>query len=109
MFSALLGLTLLTAQPVYACAMQDAAAFQEAATKVRASEGTQVAFNVEGMTCGDCSTKLGKALSEVEGVTAAAVDYQTGEALIAFNSDKVDAAALLKVIEKNGYAAKKTS
>ncbi len=109
MISALLGLSLMTATPVLACPMQDAAAYQEAATKVRASAGTQVAFSVEGMSCGDCSSKLTKALKEVDGVTAAAVDYQTGEALVAFDSAKVDAAALLKIIEKSGYAAKKVS
>ncbi len=109
MFSALLGLSLMTSTPVLACPMQDAAVYQEAATKVRAAEGTQVAFNVEGMTCGDCSSKLSKALIEVDGVTAAAVDYQTGEALVAFDNKKTDAKALLKIIEKNGYAAKKVS
>ncbi len=108
MLTALLGLSLLS-QPVHACKMMDAAAYQEAAAEVKATEGTQIAFSVEGLTCGDCSTKVTKALTEVEGVLAAAVDYQSGEALIAFDSSKTSAEALLKVIEKTGYAAKKVS
>jgi copper chaperone CopZ len=109
MFTTLLGFALLSQTPVFACPMQDAAAYQEAAVRVRSAQGTQVAFNVDGMSCGSCSSKLTQALSEIDGVVAAAVDYQTGQALIAFDSSKTNAKALLAAIEKNGFTAKKVS
>ncbi len=109
MFGTLIGFALFTSTPVFARPMQDAAAYQEAATKVQAAEGTQVAFNVDGLTCGDCSTKVTKALQAIEGVVAAAVDYQTGKALVAYDASKTDEVALLKAIEKTGYQAKKVT
>lgn len=109
MITALLTIALFSNTPVYACAMQDAAVYKEAATKVAASTGSKASFNVEGMTCGDCSTKLTAALTGVDGVVAAAVDYQTGEAVVAFDASKTNVEALLKVINKSGYEAEKVS
>jgi Cu+-exporting ATPase len=84
--------------------MADAAAYREAAEAVEASVGTKVVFAIKGMTCGDCSDKLTKAVMSVAGVEKAAFDYQTGEAKIAF-SNQTDAKTLLAVIKKAGYKA----
>ena len=86
--------------------MADAAAFQEASAKVQATQGEKANFNVEGLTCGDCSSKVAKALNEIEGVFASAVDYQSGRAEVAFDSSKTNSAALLETINKVGYQAK---
>ena len=91
--------------PAAACPMQDAQAYQQAAEKVDASEGTKVVLNVEGMSCGSCSDKLTKELTALEGVNAAAVDYQTGEARIAFVEGTTDVAAGIKAIEAAGFTA----
>lgn len=88
-----------------ACPMQDAAAAAEAKAKVEATAGTKTTFSVEGMTCGSCSNKVTEALEGVDGVHAAAVDYQTGEAVISYDESKCDKKELKKAIEKTGYKA----
>jgi copper chaperone CopZ len=47
------------------------------------------------------------ALKNIEGVNAAAVDYQTGRAEVSFNGDKTSAEALLKAIRGTGFKAEK--
>lgn len=89
-----------------ACPMQDAAASAEAKANVEATAGAKATFAVEGMSCGDCSQKVTAALNEIEGVNAAAVDYQTGTAHICYDDSKTDKAALQKAIEDTGYKAK---
>ena len=74
-----------------ACPMADAAAFQEAAAKVAATEGAHASFVLNGMTCGSCSSKVATHLNGVDGVLASAVDYQTGKVEVAFDSAKTDA------------------
>ena len=102
MFSLLIALNVNT---VDACPMADAQAAAEAKAKVEAAEGTKVSFKVDGMTCGDCSSKVTSALEAIDGVYAAAVDYQKGTAMIAFDAEKVDADALKKAIVETGYKA----
>ena len=55
-----------------ACPMADAAAFQEAAAKVAATEGAHASIVIDGMTCGSCSTKVSTHLDGVDGVLASA-------------------------------------
>ncbi len=97
------------ATPAMACPMADAAAYAEAAKTVQASAGAKATFKVEGMSCGDCSTKVTEALKAIDGVEAVAVDYQTGEAQIAFDAEKTDADKLLAAIKATGYAAQANS
>ena len=89
-----------------ACPMADAAAYKAEAQKVEAAKGTHVAFNVKGMSCGDCSEKINKAIKAVDGVMASAVDYQTGEALVAYDAEKTDEKAILAAISGTGFKAK---
>lgn len=110
MLSALaLGAAMLFSAPADACPMADAAEYAAAAEQVEAADGTKASFKVDGMTCGSCSSKVIAALTAVDGVHAAAVDYQTGEAKVAFDATKTDAASLKKVIEETGYAAANNS
>lgn len=96
---------LLVATPALACPMADAAAFAKAAEVVQQATGTKVSLSVEGMHCGDCSKKVTAALSGVEGVNAVAVDYQNGVAEIAYDSGKVDVAALVAAVSATGFKA----
>ena len=93
--------------PADACPMADAAAYKAAAQQVKATKGTHVAFNVTGMSCGDCSEKINTAIKAIDGVMASAVDYQTGEARVAFDAKKTDEAAILAAIHGTGFKAKK--
>jgi Cu+-exporting ATPase len=104
--SALIAATLFFAAPALACPMADAAAFNEAAAKVDKASGTKATFSVEGLTCGSCSEKVSAALTKLPGVTAAAVDYQTGKTKVAFDGAKVTKADLLAAISSAGFKAK---
>jgi copper chaperone CopZ len=88
--------------------MADAAAYQTARQEVAATEGSHLAFSVDGLTCGDCSDKVTAALKGIDGVKAAAVDYQTGETIVSIDASKTNADALVKAIAKLGYTAQKS-
>ena len=106
---AFLSLALLFSVNAYACPMADAAAYQAAKQEVTATDGAHLAFKVEGMNCGDCSAKVTTALKGIEGVKAAAVDYQTGETVVSIDAAKTNADALVKAIADLGYTAQKTT
>ncbi len=97
------------AAPALACPMADAAAFAEAAEKVKAATGTKATLVVDGMHCGSCSEKVTAALTGLEGVTAAATDYQTGKTVVAYDAKKVDTAKLIAAIKTAGFQAKAES
>jgi copper chaperone CopZ len=102
----MIGLLGLSA-PVLACPMSDKADYEEALKEVQTAEGTKVTFEVVGMTCGGCTAKVTDALKKIDGVRAAAVDYQTGRAEIAYNEAKTTSDALLEVIRSTGFKAEK--
>ena len=105
----LLALALFVSVDAYACPMADAAAYQTARKEVTATAGSHLAFKVDGLTCGDCSDKVTAALKGIEGVKAAAVDYQTGETVVSIDESKTNADALVKAIADLGYTAAKTT
>ncbi len=96
----------LTVNSADACPMADAEAAAAARAKVEAAEGDKVTFSVEGMSCGSCSAKITATLEGVEGVVAAAVDYQEGTAVVAYDAAKVDQDKLLAAITDLGFAAR---
>ncbi|MCB9663507.1 MAG: heavy-metal-associated domain-containing protein [Alphaproteobacteria bacterium] len=101
-----LGAALLFAAPALACPMADAAAFNDAAQKVKAADGTKVTLAVAGMHCGSCADKVTAAITGIDGVVAAAVDYQTGRTEIAFDAAKVKTDSLLAAVKSVGFEAK---
>ncbi|MBW8893464.1 MAG: heavy metal translocating P-type ATPase, partial [Burkholderiales bacterium] len=66
---------------------------------------TEVAIQVEGMTCASCVARVEKALRKVAGVTNASVNLATEKATIQMLST-VPVAALKAAIETAGYAVK---
>lgn len=98
---------LFFATPALACPMADAAAFARAAEAVKSADGAKVSLAVEGLKSGGCSEKVTMALKSVDGVTAVAVDYQTGRAEIAYDAAKVSVDALLQAVSGTGYTAEK--
>lgn len=101
-----LGAALFVGAPALACPMADAAAYRAAVEEVEAADGTKVALAVEGMHCGDCSEKVVTALKGLDGVIAAAVDYQTGVARVVIDADKVDSDKMVAAIGELGFTAK---
>ena len=104
--SVILGLGLLVATPALACPMADAAAYQTAVQQVDAANGTKVSLAVDGLAGGGCSSKVVAALKGLDGVVEAAVDYQSGQAKVAYDAQKVDTAKLIAAISQAGYTAK---
>ena len=60
----------------------------------------------KNMTCGSCSEKVTAKLSGLEGVHAAATDYQTGRTEIAYDDGKTNAEALVKAVKDLGFKAR---
>ena len=69
---------------------------------VDAAEGTKVTLAVEGLRCGRCALKVFGALKGLEGVHAAEVDADAGQARIAFDAETLDEAALIEAIGSVG-------
>ena len=69
-----------------------------------------VTLTVSNMTCVTCPLTVKMALTKVEGVSKAAVDFDKKEAVVTFDDAKTNAAALVKATTDAGYpsAVKKT-
>jgi len=65
----------------------------------------QLAFTVEGMTCGACVARVEKSLSRQNGVLTATVNLATGRAQVDYLVGETDASALFASVEKTGYSA----
>jgi Cu+-exporting ATPase len=59
---------------------------------------------VEGMTCASCSARVGRALTKLDGVSDANVNFATHRAAVSYDPDLVDPAALRAAVERVGYA-----
>lgn len=64
-----------------------------------------VKVKVEGMTCGGCSSSIETALASQDGVLECTVDLDSKTASVKINPDKIDGAAIVSDIERQGYTA----
>ncbi|MGE0124438.1 MAG: mercury resistance system periplasmic binding protein MerP [Dehalococcoidia bacterium] len=62
-----------------------------------------VTLTVSNMTCATCPLTVKMALTKVEGVSEAAVDFEKKEAVVTFDDAKTSAAALIKATTDAGY------
>ena len=63
----------------------------------------QTTLQVPGMHCGGCANRIEEAVKHVEGVRRVKADFMAHTVDVAFDPDKLDAAAVRSVIEKTGY------
>ncbi len=63
-------------------------------------------LQISGMHCASCATLLTKALSKVEGVKSASVNYSTANAIVE-HDDQTKIESLIEAIKKKGYDAEK--
>jgi copper chaperone CopZ len=63
----------------------------------------EAVLTISGMTCGGCANTVGRILSRVPGVDAAAVDFETRQATVTGEVSTVD---LIAAVEAAGYGAK---
>src|SRR6188768_506377 len=65
---------------------------------------TEIALDLEGMTCAACAARIERRLNRLEGVDAS-VNYATERATVRVGGD-VDVAALVGAVEAAGYRAR---
>lgn len=63
-------------------------------------------LKIDGMTCGHCVSAVTAALQKVPGVVSAEVSLDKGQAVV---KGDADAAALVRAVEEEGYAAERES
>jgi len=63
----------------------------------------KISMDIVGMTCAACSARIEKALNKQEGVVSATVNLLANKANIEFDTDKIKAVDLVKIVEKTGY------
>ncbi|KAA3598886.1 MAG: hypothetical protein D8M57_12955 [Candidatus Scalindua sp. AMX11] len=71
------------------------------------SDSDEVILNITGMTCGGCSSKIQKALTECPGVKDAKVDHESGKAVVEVESGKAKADKLIETVEGLGFSVTK--
>lgn len=62
-----------------------------------------VTLAVPGMSCAACPITVKKALTQVDGVTRAEVDYATRQAVVSFDDAKTNVARLTRATADAGY------
>lgn len=65
----------------------------------------KVEFDITGMTCAACSTRIEKGLNKIEGVAIANVNLALEKATIEFNPSEVTVGDIIAKVEKLGYGA----
>ncbi|HHK5571517.1 TPA: heavy metal translocating P-type ATPase [Neisseria subflava] len=66
----------------------------------------KVRFQIEGMTCQACASRIEKVLNKKDFVESAGVNFASEEAQVTFDDSQTSAADIAKIIEKTGYGAK---
>jgi Cu+-exporting ATPase len=65
---------------------------------------TQI-FNITGMTCAACSSRIEKMVARMPGVDSASVNLATEKMTVSFDDASLDEAAIIAMVEKLGYGA----
>ena len=66
----------------------------------------KVRFQIEGMTCQACASRIEKVLNKKDFVESAGVNFASEEAQVVFDDSQTSAADIAKIIEKTGFLAK---
>ena len=66
----------------------------------------KVRFQIEGMTCQACASRIEKVLNKKDFVESVGVNFASEEAQVVFDDSQTSAADIAKIIEKTGYGAK---
>ena len=66
----------------------------------------KVRFQIEGMTCQACASRIEKVLNKKDFIAEAGVNFANEEAQVVFEADKVSAQDIAAIIEKTGFSVK---
>ena len=67
------------------------------------NQSIQKNFPVLQMSCAGCAAGVENKIKSLDGVNSAAVNFATATALVNFQSDKIDAAAIQRAVQSIGY------
>jgi copper chaperone CopZ len=67
-----------------------------------------VQMRIAGMTCASCARGLEASLRNMAGVVKVTVDYQAGQAVVAFDASKQSTESLSKFVASCGYKVKES-
>lgn len=76
----------------------------DGAARTTPPASVRLVLPVEGMTCASCSARVGRALTKLDGVEGANVNFATHRAAVTYDPTLVDPAALKAAVERVGYA-----
>lgn len=62
-------------------------------------------YKIEGMSCTSCAMKIENTLKDIEGITEVEVSYGDSVAYVSYDTQKIHANDIEKLIEKLGYKA----
>lgn len=68
-----------------------------------AAAGENITFNITGMTCAACATRIEKNIAKVPGVQKANVNLATEKALVTFDPSQASVEDLIANVKKTGY------
>jgi len=79
-------------------------ATEHAVTASTPAPSVRLILPVEGMTCASCSARVGRALTKLDGVSDANVNFATHRAAVTYDPTRVDPQALRAAVERVGYS-----
>ena len=83
-----------------ASACQQASVPTDESTAVQAVANHEASFTIEGMVCEvGCKGTIEKNLAKTPGVTACAIDFESGKATVAYDASLVSGEDLVAVVE----------
>ena len=62
-----------------------------------------ISLKIKGMSCASCSTAIEKALNKESSVKTAKVNFPMEKAYVEYDSDKIDADKIQKIVKETGY------
>ncbi len=68
-----------------------------------ANQKQRVTIRIGGMSCAACANRIERALSKIEGVQNANVNFAAEKASVEFEQDKVAVSTIASVVEEQGY------
>lgn len=69
-------------------------------------EEVSAEFDITGMTCASCATRIEKGIMNIPGITTASVNLSSEKAFVKFDPNKAGSDEILKKIESTGYKAR---
>ena len=69
-------------------------------------EIVETTIHIGGMHCDMCVNSIEKGINELDGIASVAVSLNDSNAIVSYDTQKVELAQIEKAIEKRGYSVK---